>query len=120
MPRLPPPALVPLLLAMALLVPVAARAQEPACGADTVGLVACVAGKLCACRFARGGAATGLPDGFRWDCGVLRPRCGEPVPATSDPYLGPLPEALSIERNTNIIRNRNDIRNRVGENPWGR
>jgi hypothetical protein len=119
MPRLSPLVLLPL-LAMALLVPGTAPAQSSACGAEAVGLVACVAGKLCACGFARGSPATGLPDGFRWDCGVLRPRCGEPLPATSDPYLGPLPEALSIERNTNIISNRNHVRNRVGEDPWGR
>ena len=58
-----------------------ARAQEiPACGPPRVGAVACLSGKLCACRFERGGSITGRADGHRWDCGALRPACGEGVP----------------------------------------
>src|SRR3712207_3442269 len=75
-------------------------AQAPACDAQAEGTVACVAGRLCGCRFGRGSPATGLADGFRWDCGILRPRCGDPIPATIDPYQGPLPDALAIERET--------------------
>lgn len=108
--HVPSPAQLALALALALLTPWApAAAQSPGCDGASTGLVACIAGRLCACGFARGSAATGLPDGYRWDCGILRPRCGEPVPATLDPYLGPLPEALSIERETNntTIINRN-------------
>ena len=78
-----------------------ARAEAPpACTDAGVGLVACVAGKLCACRLDRGGAATGLPAGFRWDCGVLRPACGDASdpPATLDRYPYPLPPALGIDR----------------------
>ena len=71
-------------------------AQEPVCAAQSAGLVACIAGRLCACGFARGSAATGLSDGFRWDCGILRPRCGPPAPATLDPWQGDLPDALAI------------------------
>ncbi len=69
----------------------------PACAEASAGLVACVAGKLCACRFDRGGAASGLPAG---DCGVLRPACGDAAdpPATLDRYPYPLPPALGIDR----------------------
>ncbi len=99
-----------------------AAAQAPACDAQAAGTVACVAGRLCACGFGRGSPATGLPDGFRWDCGVLRPRCGEPVPATIDPYRGPLPDALAIERETTNITTVTGDRNRtrVGGDGGGR
>ena len=75
--------------------------------------MACFAGRLCTCRLARGSAATGLADGFRWDCGILRPRCGGPLPATIDPYLGPLPDALAIERETTNITTVAGDRNRT-------
>jgi hypothetical protein len=95
-----------------------ARAQQLApCDAPSAEVVACIAGRLCTCRFGRGSAATGLADGFRWDCGILRPRCGGPLPATIDPYRGPLPEALAIERrSTNITTVTGDRnRTRVGD-----
>ena len=79
-----------------------AQEPPPSCAAETAGLVACVAGKLCACGFARGGAVAGggVPAGYRWDCGVLRPACGEPSdrPATLDRYPYPLPPALGLDR----------------------
>jgi hypothetical protein len=85
-------------------VPATALAQGFACSLETVESVACIAGRLCTCSFARGSPATGLPDGFRWDCGILRPACGQPLPATIDAYRGPLPESLAIERSaTNVI-----------------
>jgi hypothetical protein len=79
---------------------VEAGAVIPACAEGGAGLVACVAGKLCACRFDRGGTSTGLPAGYRWDCGVLRPACGDAAdpPATPDRYPFPLPPALGIDR----------------------
>jgi hypothetical protein len=58
-----------------------ALAQDmPACGPGRTGAVACMSGKLCLCRFERGGQLTGNPDGHRWDCGVMRPQCGEALP----------------------------------------
>ena len=78
-------------------------AQEVACSAQNPGRVACIAGKLCTCQFAPGSHATRLPDGFRWDCGVLRPSCGEPAPATLNPWMDPLPDALAIDRSRTII-----------------
>ena len=80
-----------------------AGAQPPACSAEGAGLVACIAGRLCGCGFARGGPATGLPDGFRWDCGILRPTCG-PVPAMLDPSKVELPDSLAIDRSNTIIQ----------------
>jgi len=64
-----------------LLLALPAQAQEiPACNQDRVGAVACMSGKLCGCGYARGGIVSGRPDGYRWDCGVLRPACGEALP----------------------------------------
>ena len=78
--------------------------EAPRCTAEGAGLVACIAGRLCSCGFVRGSPATGLPDGFRWDCGILRPSCGPPVPATLDPWQGPLPDSLEIDRSNTIIQ----------------
>ena len=57
-------------------VPAAAQ-DAPVCNAVRDGVTACLAGKLCLCRFERGGQMTGRSDGYRWDCGALRPECGE-------------------------------------------
>lgn len=83
-----------------------AWAEEQACGADTVGRVTCMAGRLCRCGFEPASQATRLPDGFRWDCGILRPSCGGPAPATIDPWQGGLPESLAIDRSRTIIQQR--------------
>ncbi len=64
-----------LLLPLALLlVPAPARAQ-PVCDAARLGTLACQAGRMCECRHERGGSLTGRMEGFRWDCGILRPNC---------------------------------------------
>jgi hypothetical protein len=68
------------LLPLLLLLAGGAQAQ-PVCDQDRVGAVACMAGRLCACGYQRGGVVSGRPEGYRWDCGVLRPACAEP-PAT--------------------------------------
>ena len=83
------------------------RADEPACAPELAGLVACIAGRLCGCGFERASQATGLPDGFRWDCGILPPACGGQTPATIDPWQGGLPESLAIDRSRTIIQQRN-------------
>ena len=79
---------------------VADAQTPPACGAASLGMTACLASKMCACIYDRGGVATGIPAGYRWDCGILRPGCGNPleVPATLNPYPGPYPSAVSIDR----------------------
>lgn len=89
---------------LAMLADLPASAQEPSCTTEAAGLVACIAGRLCSCGFARGSPATGLPVGFRWDCGILRPSCGPPVPATIDPWQGQLPSSLEIDRSNTIIQ----------------
>jgi hypothetical protein len=76
-----------------LLTAIPAAAQEiPDCNQDRVGAVACMSGKLCACGYQRGGIVSGRPDGYRWDCGILRPACGEALapPAQGQPL--PLPQ----------------------------
>lgn len=75
-------------------------AAQPACAAETLGVTACLGSKLCACTYDRGGIASGIPAGYRWDCGILRPGCGGsvPPPATLNPYEGPYPHALGIDR----------------------
>ncbi len=63
-----------------------------ACTDSRAGAVACMAGKLCSCGYQRGGIVSGRPDGWRWDCGVLRPSCGDPVPATTPSQPVPMPQ----------------------------
>jgi hypothetical protein len=66
----------PIALALLLLAPLAAAAQAPpACSRAREGQLSCMAGKMCECRFERGGSMTGRPDRFAWDCGVMRPNC---------------------------------------------
>lgn len=80
-----------------------AAAAAPACNRPGLGTVACQEGRLCECIFDRGGAMTGIPAGFRWDCGILRPRCGDAAvpPASVEEYRGTppqLPLAIGIDR----------------------
>lgn len=91
----------------------------PPCNEERMGLVACVAGKLCACGHAQSGKTKAGPAGFRWDCGALRPSCGAPAPATLDPYPYPLPPGLSLESSrttvTTVTGGRGRAHNRLGE-----
>jgi len=81
----------PVLLAiLAMSLPAAAQ-QPPACTAQRAGTVACMSGKLCECRYERGGTITGVPTGHRWDCGILRPSCGEALAAPTIPNQGMSP-----------------------------
>jgi len=74
--------LLPLLpLLLPLLPPAGPGQAQPVCDQDRAGAVACMAGRLCACGYQRGGVVSGRPEGYRWDCGVLRPACAE-APAT--------------------------------------
>mgnify|MGYP005843690749 CR=1 FL=1 len=100
------PLLLVVLLAAGLLAR-AAGAQAPPCEATSVGQVACLASKLCACIFERGGTMTGRARGYRWDCGILRPGCGgdATTPATTGGYAGDLPAAVDLDRSQTIITN---------------
>jgi hypothetical protein len=73
------------LLAVLLAAPPALAQSPPICSPAREGQVACMAGKLCECRFERGGQMTGRPDRFAWDCGVMRPMC------PPDPTIAPSP-----------------------------
>jgi hypothetical protein len=79
-----------LLAALLLLAGPAAAQPAPACTAQTEGQAACMAGKLCECRFERGGQMTGRPDRFAWDCGVMRPMCPpDPTIQPAQPWAPP-------------------------------
>ncbi|MDO9502734.1 hypothetical protein [Falsiroseomonas sp.] len=67
--------------------------DPPACTAAREGAVACLAGRLCACRFTRGGTMTGRPDRHAWDCGILRPACGAGLVPPAMPSA-PMPDLL--------------------------
>ncbi len=78
--------MLPLILLVLLMSALPATAQAPpACTADAEGQAACLAGKLCQCRFERGGQLTGRADRFAWDCGAMRPMC------PPDPTIGQAP-----------------------------
>lgn len=97
--------------------------EPPSCASGTTGLVACMAGKLCTCQYDPGGAMTGLPAGFRWDCGILRPGCGPAaeLPGALDPPVQLyLPEALSIDRSRTTIMNGSGPGPPHGGHPPGR
>jgi hypothetical protein len=84
--------------------PAAAQSPLP-CTTGTLGTTACLGSKLCACIYDRGGIASGMPAGYHWDCGILRPDCGGSVhpPATLNPYEGSYPEALSIDKSHHSV-----------------
>lgn len=82
----------PTLLIAAMMTTWPAMATEaPACASASAGATACLAGKLCVCGFVRGGSISGRPDGWRWECGALRPSCGEAAPTMSVPPV-PFPQ----------------------------
>jgi hypothetical protein len=84
-----------LLLLLLLLASPAAAQTIPACTQDRVGAVACMSGKLCSCGYQRGGVVSGRPDGYLWDCGILRPPCGEALPPADLPgFIQPPPQLL--------------------------
>lgn len=81
-----------------------ARADDmPVCTGQSLGAASCFSGKLCECIHDPGGSVTGIPAGFRWDCGILRPKCGEAADAPANPneFNGPYPLAVGIDRYDN-------------------
>lgn len=85
-----------LLLGAALLLPAGAGAQAPpACAPASEGALACLAGRQCVCRFEPARRSVGRPAGFRWDCGIVRPRC--PTPERPAPmWDGSLPSSIDL------------------------
>jgi hypothetical protein len=75
----------------------AARGQTPACGPETAGQLSDQAGVRCECVAVAGGSITGVASGYRWDCGILRGRMNQLIPATPNAYQGPLPEGIIVD-----------------------
>lgn len=69
----------------------------PRCSAETLGAVACMSTKLCECVYERGGAISGRPTGYRWECGALRPDCNQPSADLAGPNWQ-MPAAVGIDR----------------------
>jgi len=84
--------LLPLLIVSPFAVLPAPANAAPSCAPALEGSTACLDGKLCVCGFVRGGSLTGRPDGWRWECGALRPSCGEALPPTMSVPPLPLPQ----------------------------
>lgn len=83
-------------------------AEPPACNRPAMGQVGCIDGRLCKCLYDHGGTVTGVPPGFRWDCSILRPRCGDAAapPTSVQEYRGQppaLPLAVGIDRSNNSV-----------------
>lgn len=120
---MPRPPLLPLLAVPLLLASASGgglrAAEPPACRAETAGVVACLAGRMCACGPGRGGRMTGAREGYRWDCGILRPACGggPDTPAMTGDYPDHLPSSLSLEQDTLVVRPRPDRGHRDGRPP---
>ena len=74
-----------------------ARSQSFACTESALGQLSVQGTVQCECRGFPASELHFLPAGYRWDCGILRARMNHEVPATANPYLYPLPEALSVE-----------------------
>lgn len=72
----------------------ALASDPPRCTPAQLGAVACLSGRLCECRYERGGSITGLPGGVRWNCSILRPSCGVPEPLFTPM---PLPPGLLLQ-----------------------
>ena len=75
----------------------AARGQTPVCGPETAGQLSDQAGVRCECVAVAGGSITGVASGYRWDCGILRGRMNQLIPATPNAYQGPLPESIIVD-----------------------
>ncbi len=82
-------------LSLAVLAP--ARGQTPACEPASAGQLSVQAEVQCECRFFVASRLRGTSSGWRWDCGILRPRLNYAVPVDLNAYPYGLPEGLSIE-----------------------
>lgn len=76
--------------------PATGWAQTFSCVESTAGQLSCQADISCECTWFHASAMEGTPAGWRWDCGILRPRCADNLPATVEDYGDALPDGLSI------------------------
>lgn len=74
--------------------------ETPACQAAIAGQLSVQADVQCECRFFTESRLAGTPAGYRWDCGVLRPRLNYAVPVDLNPYPYGLPDSLSIDQSS--------------------
>jgi hypothetical protein len=74
-----------------------ASAQTFPCTAGTAGQLGVQGIVQCECRHAPESRLAGTPAGWRWDCGILKARMNQDVPATANPYPYPLPPALVLD-----------------------
>ncbi len=89
------------------LAPPQAAAQSFACTQATAGQLSCQAGTACECTWFHASAMEGTPAGWRWDCGILRPRCAGNLPATIEDYSGVIPDSLSITEQSVTVEQQN-------------
>jgi hypothetical protein len=95
--------------------------QPPRCAAETLGAVSCMSTKLCECVFERGGAISGKPSAYRWECGALRPDCNQPGADLAQPQWQ-MPAAVGIDRsrhNTIVNQGSSQIQSNPQINPQG-
>lgn len=93
--------------------------SPPRCAVETLGAVACMSTKLCECVFERGGAISGRPSGYRWECGALRPDCQMPGADLAAPGWQ-MPAAVGIDRsrhNTIVNQGTGPVQPRPPANP---
>lgn len=95
-------------LLILILPPPAIADPPPLCQRHSLGLVACIADRTCECIYERGGAITGLPTGYRWDCSPLQRNCGRTFnpPVTVQEFRGQpprFPAAVGIDRSTDSV-----------------
>ena len=77
--------------------PAAANEEFPACSQQTEGITHCSGNRNCVCSFMPENKGRGLPARFAWDCGILRPSCGEELDPGSTTYEGPMPSEVIVD-----------------------
>jgi hypothetical protein len=75
----------------------AAQNEASRCDEANAGRMQVQAGVRCACVHAREGGIAQIPSGWRWDCGILRPRNNADVGVSDEGYEAPLPSSVYIE-----------------------
>jgi murein DD-endopeptidase MepM/ murein hydrolase activator NlpD len=70
----------------------AAKAQDVQCSAQIAGQLTCQKSRLCRCEYFAGGAIDDGSAGYRWDCGVFRPRCVSEAAASASEAKRPARE----------------------------